>query len=316
MAVDLAMKFAITAVVLDCATRKHLARAFHEANPGTSFDVDRSYKWLQGRAQPRDPKLYGEWLELLGLPHPVEWLQESTSEEFLEVVAGRFSASPERVSQQAAAFLGAANGQDRHSPLGLRGQLQGAYAAYSPAWSRYYLGKLIRGTLLIDQPRKLNRPQVTYSERLQGMQTRMQGSTYESGPLLFFNLLHEDGELPLFFSMFRPAPPVSMLLGHVAGASLIGPEPQPTVSRIVMIRVPAPGREVEDGNCYLGPDEPIVADLEALGLSVPQPDQVEQELQLFLRGGPQGAMDQVSAQDMSRVAGLFDPIWLQLDPVT
>ena len=36
-------------------SRKDLAGAFRRVNPATSFDLDRAHKWLQGRAQPRDP---------------------------------------------------------------------------------------------------------------------------------------------------------------------------------------------------------------------------------------------------------------------
>ena len=210
MAVDLAVKFAITAAALNCATRKDLARAFARANPATTFDLDRSYKWLQGRAQPRDPKLYAEWLGLLGLQRSRDWLLECPPDEFLATLAEQFEAPPELLSQQATAFLGE-DIADQTSPMGLRRQLEGAFAAYSWAWSPYQIGRLIRGTLTVTQSRRMARPEVIYCETLQGIPIRMQGTTYDSGQSLFLNLLHETGELPLFFSLFRPTPPTSVM---------------------------------------------------------------------------------------------------------
>ena len=49
----LAAKLRITAALLGCATRKELCARFRSVNPATEFDLERSYKWLQGRALPR-----------------------------------------------------------------------------------------------------------------------------------------------------------------------------------------------------------------------------------------------------------------------
>lgn len=311
MALNLAVKFAITAAVLGCATRKDLARAFARADPMTSFDLDRSYKWLQGRAQPRNPKLYREWLDLLGLVRTKDWLLDSSSEEFLAEICGQRQVQHELVWQQALDFLGADVGdQDHGSPMGLRKQLEGVFAVYSWAWSPYRHGRVIRGTLTVTQSRRLARPEVVYSETLQGVPMRMQGTTYDSGQSLFLNLLHEDGELPLFFSMVRPNPPTSVMVGHLAGASLMGPTRPPSVTRIIMLRVPAAWNKVEDGNRYLEPDEPIVPDLVGLGLVSPSPDRLEEEIQNFLRGAPAGNVDQVTAQLYAPIVELLDPFWI------
>ncbi|HEX2527720.1 MAG TPA: hypothetical protein VHL31_15665 [Geminicoccus sp.] len=310
MAVSLAVKFAITAAALGCATRKDLARAFAKADPATSFDLDRSYKWLQGRAQPRDPKLYREWIDLLGIDRTREWLLDCTSDQFLTVVSLKRQVGPERLWQQAMDFLGE-DVPDQASPMGLRRQLEGVFAAYSWAWSPYRHGRIIRGTLVVTQSRRVGRPDVVYSETLQGDLTRMRGTTYDSGQSLFLNLLHEDGELPLFFSMVRPNPPTSVMMGHLAGAALMGPSRPPSITRIIMLRVPASVSLVESTNRYLEPDEQVVPDLVRLGLDPAQPDELENEIQAFLRGAPAGGVDQVTAEIYGRIIELLDPLWIE-----
>jgi len=55
---DFGLKLRITAAVLGCASQKDLCARFHEVNPATIFELDRSYKWMQGRALRRSVWLY------------------------------------------------------------------------------------------------------------------------------------------------------------------------------------------------------------------------------------------------------------------
>ena len=55
---DFGAKLRITAAVLGCASQKDLCARFHEVNPETIFELDRSYKWMQGRALPRSARVY------------------------------------------------------------------------------------------------------------------------------------------------------------------------------------------------------------------------------------------------------------------
>jgi hypothetical protein len=54
---DLAAKLRITAALFGCASQKDRCARFHRVNPGSTFDLDRSYKWMQGRAQPRSARV-------------------------------------------------------------------------------------------------------------------------------------------------------------------------------------------------------------------------------------------------------------------
>ena len=67
MAVDIDRKLWLTAALVGAATRKELAAAFRGVNPATAFDLERAHKWLQGRAQPRERRVYEDWALLVDL---------------------------------------------------------------------------------------------------------------------------------------------------------------------------------------------------------------------------------------------------------
>lgn len=50
---DFGHKLRITAALLGCASQKDLCARFRAVNPATAFKLERSYKWMHGRALPR-----------------------------------------------------------------------------------------------------------------------------------------------------------------------------------------------------------------------------------------------------------------------
>ena len=98
---DFAAKLRITAAVLGCASQKELCAQFHRVNPGTTFDLDRSYKWMQGRALPRSAKLYDDWALLLGTERSPVYLQSCTLGDFLDLACERFGLSREALVARA-----------------------------------------------------------------------------------------------------------------------------------------------------------------------------------------------------------------------
>src|SRR5215471_6329009 len=98
---DFAAKLRITAAALGCASQKDLCAQFLRVNPGTTFDLDRSYKWMQGRALPRSAKLYDDWALLLGTERPPVYLQSCTLDEFLDLACQRFGLSREALVARA-----------------------------------------------------------------------------------------------------------------------------------------------------------------------------------------------------------------------
>lgn len=57
----------ITATLRGAVTCKDLVAAFRRVNPMTSFDIERTHKWIQGRAHPRVFRLYEDWARVLDL---------------------------------------------------------------------------------------------------------------------------------------------------------------------------------------------------------------------------------------------------------
>src|SRR5262249_45247461 len=126
--------------------------------------------------------------------------------------------------------------------------LCGAYACYSPAWSPYARGKFIRGALTIT-PGRGSSLSASYSETLLGKTVRLTGLLHVAQNPPHMPLPDPGGKGPLFFSSFQPRPPASVLCGVLSGVTLVGPEPQPSAGRIIMIRVPE-SDAVEASNRY------------------------------------------------------------------
>jgi hypothetical protein len=188
--------------------------------------------------------------------------------------------------------------------------MEGVFATYSWAWSPYQAGRLIRGTLAIQGSRRPGRLDVVYSEMLAAGLTRMHGSSLDNPSSLVLSLSHDQGEQPLFFSLLRPNAPSSVLIGHLTGAALIGPQPPLCTTRIVMVRVPAGQEEVEAGNRYMPVDQKITADLAQLGLPVAAAEPVEDALRHFLSGAVEQGVDRITSDLLTMIARLLDPLWL------
>ena len=94
---DFGAKLRITAAALGCASQKDLCARFREANPGTIFELDRSYKWMQGRALPRSVGLYEDWAALLGTGRSIAHgcsRARSTSSSIWSAIATRSAGTP------------------------------------------------------------------------------------------------------------------------------------------------------------------------------------------------------------------------------
>jgi hypothetical protein len=133
---DLAEKLRLTADLLGCASQKDLCAAFFKVNPATEFSLDRSYKWLQGRVQPRSGRIYDDWVKLLGLTCSPGWIVSCSAREFASALGERHGQDADALlarlasrSSLAQAMSGAPATDD-----GLRGR----YACFSYAQSPYY----------------------------------------------------------------------------------------------------------------------------------------------------------------------------------
>ena len=304
----LAAKLRITAALLGCPTRKDLCARFRSVNPATEFDLERSHKWLQGRALPRSARIYDDWAKLIGIGRPPAWLAGCSVQAFLDEVCALHEAEPETLLRHAGLPGAAAGDGPAERSFGGIDYLRGAYACYSHAWSPYFRGQLIRGALVIEAGRGASL-QATYSEALPVGRVEVRGAVVLAGRSLFMHLIEPGGGLPIFFCLSMPGPPASVLPGVMAGATAVDPDPQPSATRVVMIRAAAAATSLEASNRYLDRSAAALAsDLDVLGLAAP--GDLALALDAFLGAGPCGGFDQVSREEATRLIAAFDRLLL------
>jgi len=301
---DIAQKLRLTAAVLGTIARKDLAAAFRRVNANTSFDTGRADKWLQGRAQPRELQVYEDWSKVLDLDRPGEWIANCDIEAFLDEICGRHG----RDRKALLSSIGAAGSQKNGGGPAL--QLAGTFACYSHAWSPYYRGRRIRGELSLDAVSNPNRLPATYTEVLPTGPMALKGALAIDKRTLHLEVSDTLGGVPILtFCLFPASPPASVLAGLMFGATVIGPDIQPSVTRIVMVRLPMASPWLRSADAYLPPDGSVAEELAKLGLPIENSAAVDRGLTEFLAGGS-GGFDQIQISSYRALADLFDRAWL------
>jgi hypothetical protein len=319
---DLPEKLRVTATLLGCASQKDLCAAFHRVNPNS--DLERSYKWMQGRALPRSARVYEDWAAPVGAEgRPPSWLASCPLREFVDALCMRHGLerdAPLRRAALDAAFptgaAGAHSAAKTAAAAGPEGCLCGAYACYSHARSalpRPGHPRRAGGRAGIEAPGRADR------NLLAGASVWSRGS---EDPVGFYGLtlclelrVPSPGIAPLFCSLFRPSPPASVLAGVMCGVAAVHPGGQPPyATRIAMVRVP-PATTVDrlhaSNRCF-GPAEwPPSGDLAALGLPVPDPVGLDAQIDRFLNpGGGSPGCDRASINDYAALAMACDRMGL------
>jgi len=299
---DIDRKLRLTVALLGTVTRKDLATAFHKVNSATSFDVGRADKWLQGRAQPRQLQIYDDWAKVLDIKKPGRWIADSDIDTFLQEIAARHGRDPAALMRRVEE---SGSPSTRPAP-GLN--LAGTYVCYSPAWSPYFRGKLVRGEMTIATA--TGRLAAAYVEALPTGLMKLEGSGTLSKNDLRFDVRDLTGMAQLVtFCLFPPTPPASVLGGLMFGTTLIGPDAQPSVSRVVMVRLPSPYSGLDALDAYLPGKASIAKDLVSLGLRLDDLAATERCLDEFMNGGS-SRFDQVTVGSYRALIDLFDRAWL------
>jgi hypothetical protein len=305
MARDIDRKLRATTTALGLVTRKDLAAAFRRVNAATTFDIERAHKWLQGRSSPRDARLYQDWVLVLDIEQSAEWIANCEFEAFLEVVARRYNV------EQVALFcpgtpahsVRSGGTNDAHS------NLAGTYVCYSNSWSPYYRGQMIRGGLLIANTVSAVTPQVAYSEVLPTGRLQVSGTLSLSNRAMHMTLKEPAGDAQFLFCLFPPTAPVRVLGGLMCGATLIGPDSSPSVTRIIMVRLPATSDHLLSANAYLPKEACFALDLANFGLPVSSPKLVDKCLSEFLCSGEGKGLDQPGMATYRAIVEAFDRDW-------
>jgi hypothetical protein len=331
---DFASKLRITAALLGCASQKDLCAQFHKVNPGTTFDLERSYKWMQGRALPRSAKVYEDWATLLGTASPISHLQSCTVDEFLDLVCNLHKVSRDALVTRAGVVIGtpadeapgdrSGDGEARIE-VPLHRRLAGAYACYTHAWSPHFQGKILRGSLAIEAAE--GRPGLVattplISWRRLGERAGLGGAQL-SGPVtianrsIYLDLTDAEERFRMSMCLFVPGMLASVLAGVNCGASVAGVDPQPAATRILMIRIPgAEAATLETSNRYLDlVEEPLSGDLAALGLRIAAPGELDALLEGFLCGDRMRDHVTVDAGEYSLLALAIDRLFIEHDLV-
>lgn len=303
MARQVEHKLRVTAALLGTTARKDLAAAFRRINASTSFEIGRAHKWMQGRSQPRELQLYEDWSKVLGLNRPGQWIADCDLETFVDEICARHGRNRDALLRELAIPV------SRSAP-GSAVELTGTFACYSHAWSPYFHGRLIRGALSVGPASKQSRLPISYTEILPIRPLTLKGSLH-----LNYRSMHghvSDGTSApqtLTFCLFQASPPASVLAGFIFGTTVMGPEAQPSSSRIVMARLPAATSRLRSADAYLPPQGSVAEDLASLGLLLEDPAGVDKHLGEFLDGGG-GSCDQISRSAYSTLVDVFDRGWL------
>jgi hypothetical protein len=307
MARDVDRKLRATAAVLGLITRKDLAAAFQRANPSTVFDIERAHKWLQGRSRPRDARLYQDWRIVLGIDESPEWIATSQFEEFVTIIALRHGANPEQLLGHEIESRSSNRGQS----LDFHRMLQGRYVCYSNAWSPYFRGQIVRGFMIILERSSAAAQSVVYSEVLPTGYFKVNGSLVLGGRGIHIIPNEPTGDMQFLFSLFPATMPGRVLGGLMCGTTVIGAEPTPSVSRIVMIRLSETAEFPAADTAYLRKGGSLGEDLRSLGVSVTSLASVDERLSCFLSGGDGRGLDQPDTASFRAVVELFDREWLE-----
>lgn len=306
MAEQIARKLRLTSALLGTVTRKDLAAAFRRINPETAFDLGRADKWLQGRAQPRQLSVYDDWSKLLDIGQSGAWIAQSDLPSFMAAICARHGIDRTELERRAGAQFEPSAHEDRSHGVALAG----TYACYSHALSPYYRGQLIRGSLSIEAGPGTHGLSAVYREALPTGPLLFGGSVTLAKRGLYANLREAGGDGQLFFCLFPPSQPGSVLGGYLCGTTVIDPEPHPSLTRILMIRLRNPASHDEWGG-YLQSGQSIAGDLASLGLSVEEPQALDRQLAQFLAGRDDDGASQISPAEFRAILDVFDRHWLR-----
>ena len=302
MARDIDRKLRLTSAFLGTAARKDLAAAFRRVNPNTSFEIGRADKWLQGRAQPRELQVYEDWSKVLGLERPGEWVANCDIADFVDEVCARHGRDRETLLR--------ALEPERQNGPGSESELAGTFVCYSHAWSPYFRGRFIRGVLSISGETSANRQSVTYTEVLPTGPMELKGTMIVGKRGLHAQVTDATGSAQvLTLCLFPASPPASMLGGLMFGTTVIGLDAQPSVTRIVIIRLRSAPARLRSADAYLPTQGSIADDMAELGMPVEDSAALDQHLAEFFTGGS-GGFDQIPISTYRSLAEVFDRSWL------
>jgi len=297
--VAFATKLRMAAAALGCSSRKEICARFRSVNPATQCDLDRLNKWVQGRSLPRAASVYADFAAVIGTAKPGRWVSDCSLEEFAAELVARTGVDPATIAMPDS--LSRRANPRAAGLLGGIATLTGTFAAYSPAWSPQFRGRLVRGSLRL-APGRSGSLIATYTESFLGRNVHLTAEAWIGGRSMHFLVREPDGDMPVFISLQLPGPPASVLCGVMSGVAFIAHEPLPSASRIVFIRVPDTPA-LDGSNRFFDPAPGAIAtDLVDLGVNISEADRLDAFARNFVGTRP----NQVTPQDQATFSSMLD----------
>jgi hypothetical protein len=311
MALDFDLKLKVTLLALGFTTQKELHRHFLEIAPTSGLEQDNLYKWMQGRSTPRSSRVYEHWAAMLRLDVPLSHLVNCSIDEFVEALSGPYGLDPAVV----ATVIGrpvrpsAASQSATSDPAeAWRSHLPGTFACYSHAFSPIFRGKIMRGALTIAALDPAAPLGVSYIETTPFTELTHRGALSWNNRLIGLELRDQQKGSHVHMTLHCPSAPASTLTGLMVGPSFHDATPQPTVTRVLAIRVPTFDLAALGGpDCVFDPrDHSIAAELVLMGLAIVDPKALNRLFADFFAGGERGGFDQISVDESGRLNFALD----------
>ena len=233
---------------LSVGTQKELCGLLQDLNPQTAYTPGRAYKWVTGRAIPRDPSVFDDLAHLLtlrsgGAPVSGEWLRMV---DFATFFAGMVELFGDRVANDMASPPQAADASEDPEPSGLPsphpssvpGYAMGTYLAISPAWSAHRGGEFVLGEIVVSRdPEGMST--LRYREYLGRADNDCSGPLSRRGRSLQALVVDGEGEETIYFVLAVPSAPGILLCGVMSGIAMHDAEARVVAGRIVGVDIDA-----------------------------------------------------------------------------
>ncbi len=253
---------------------------------------------------------------MLGSERSGAWLADCTVPAFLDEICALHNADPALLMRRAEgghagghAAVGAGAGAgpaSRAAPA--PDYLCGAYACYSLAWSPYYRGRAIRGALRLQPGRLRAELDATYSEALLGREIRFRGTAIRAGRAMHLLVRAPEDATPLVFALFLPGPPASVLSGILSGTTIVGGDPTPSATPVIVVRVAC---DASPSNRYMAlTPGAMAADLASLGIALGDAPALDPLMRRILLRRPADGLQQALAADQALLVAALDRAYL------
>ena len=281
MVVDLPGKLRLAADALGCRSQKELYNRLLAVNPDTAFDPVRSYKWLQGKASPRDWSIYQDLADALGLKVAGSVIRTCSLAEFSQMVSVRLPGAAARADLS---------------------DLDGRYLLYMPSFSNFPSPMIVRCAVRIVSG--VDGTRVRIDVPMPSGTVAAEGSLAQTGRVVHATAGDQEQGVLLMLWFAAPARPVRVIGGLIGGVNGYIAEVVPHCGRAALVRVLQDSVDIEPRRFFMDIDQALIASDVGSAVQDADPSEIARQVIGFLRAD---ADDRVINAPDEAVAGLFAP---------